>query len=540
MLQKFVGVSDNVTLPNVHDVLTEAAIPDAAALLDTAYYNAFVNTLQERSDVYQRINSQILMSDPMSPDQIRPASAFLLLGQRFVIDSYVEGNVVYDRITYQGMKVTRMLPSTLDILFALGNDAAAQLLEPALEQYHYGENLAGLRYLIDSYEPAFWGSSMYNGWLNAIRALNPPDDRSSLPPFMQTAAWWQEKMTTQLASWAELRHDNLLYAKQSYSGGTTCSYPSSYVEPIPSFYRAMRVLADSVVAGLSSPPLGSIDACTWVANYFSTVGPIMDTLEVIAEKELAGTSLSSAEQSFLAGMLTTRQGGLCGNPTIFDGWYKRLFPMGMFVMDGSEDMVVADVHTAPTDEYGNAVGWVLHGGTGPANLALVIATPPGGAPTAFVGPVSSYYEVTTTNFKRLTDEEWKTAYAAAPSGKPSLTHLYASNASGSSAGTGPSLITGISDQPGSSDLPPEFTLMQNYPNPFNPTTVISYQLSAVSNVKLVVYDILGRQVRLLVNQLSPPGKYMVRFDGSALASGTYVYRLETEGKTVARSMMLVK
>jgi hypothetical protein len=103
-------------------------------------------------------------------------------------------------------------------------------------------NLAGLRYLAESYEDDFWSSSIYNGWLSAIRSLSPPDDteRKFLPEFMQTAAWWQQKMNTQCASWAQLRHDNLLYAKQSYSGGVTCSYPYGYVEPIPEFYKAVK------------------------------------------------------------------------------------------------------------------------------------------------------------------------------------------------------------------------------------------------------------------------------------------------------------
>ncbi len=124
----------------------------------------------------------------------QPASAFLLLGQRFVIDSYITGDVVYDKIIFNGQKVLRMLPSTLDVLFALGNDASAQLLEPELARYNYSSNLAALRYLVNSYEPQFWNSSLFNGWLSMIRTLNPPQDRTSLPTFMQTAAWWQEKI----------------------------------------------------------------------------------------------------------------------------------------------------------------------------------------------------------------------------------------------------------------------------------------------------------------------------------------------------------
>ena len=77
-------------------------------------------------------------------NRIQPASAFMLLGQRFVIDSYVTGSVVYDKIEHEGRAVLRMLPSTLDVLFALGNDAAAQLLEDELSQYHYSDILAAL------------------------------------------------------------------------------------------------------------------------------------------------------------------------------------------------------------------------------------------------------------------------------------------------------------------------------------------------------------------------------------------------------------
>ena len=97
-------------------------------------------------------------------------------------------------------------------------------------------------------------------------------------------------------------------------------------------------------------------------------------------------------------------------------------------------------------------------------------------------------------------------------------------------------------------LPMTFGLEQNYPNPFNPTTVISYQLSVVSQVKLVVFDILGREVAAPVNGVQAQGKYTVRFDGSSLASGLYFYRIEAvpaDGSSAGifrdvRKMMLVK
>jgi hypothetical protein len=160
----------------------------------------------------------------------------MLFGQRFVIDSYVTGSVVFDRILYNGEKICRLFPLPR-CSFSLGNDASAQLLVSELNAYHYSPNLSALRYLIDSYEPEFWKSTLYNSWLGLLRNMNPPEDKNALPGFMQTGAYWQQKMNTQLSSWAQLRHDNLLYAKQSYSGGTVCSFPYSYVEPFPGLYN---------------------------------------------------------------------------------------------------------------------------------------------------------------------------------------------------------------------------------------------------------------------------------------------------------------
>ncbi len=85
-----------------------------------------------------------------------------------------------------------------------------------------------------------------------------------------------------------------------------------------------------------------------------------------------------------------------------------------------------------------------------------------------------------------------------------------------------------------------FDLTQNYPNPFNPTTAISYKLSALSNVTLNVYDLLGREVATLVNAVQKIGTYEVKFDGSRLASGVYFYRLMAAGRVTTRKMVLMK
>ncbi len=97
------------------------------------------------------------------------------------------------------------------------------------------------------------------------------------------------------------------------------------------------------------------------------------------------------------------------------------------------------------------------------------------------------------------------------------------------------------------ERPVSFSLSQNYPNPFNPVTNIEYtvggfrhQASGVSEVRLSVYDILGREVATLVNEKKAPGKYSVEFDASGLSSGTYFYRLEAGTFTETRKIVLLR
>jgi hypothetical protein len=106
------------------------------------------------------------------------------------------------------------------------------------------------------------------------------------------------------------------------------------------------------------------------------------------------------------------------------------------------------------------------------------------------------------------------------------------------------------DVTGPGTTPAAFRLEQNYPNPFNPATVIRYQLPAATSVNLAVYDLLGREVALLVNEKKPAGSYVVQFsakggsasggDGSRLSSGVYIYRLSAGQYVESRRMVLVR
>jgi len=91
-----------------------------------------------------------------------------------------------------------------------------------------------------------------------------------------------------------------------------------------------------------------------------------------------------------------------------------------------------------------------------------------------------------------------------------------------------------------SEQPDNYLLFQNYPNPFNPNTVIQYQIPAISFVTLTVYDLLGREVAILVNEEKRAGNYEIEFDASNLTSGVYYYQIKASNLTKARKMILLK
>ncbi|MFH2055624.1 MAG: T9SS type A sorting domain-containing protein [bacterium] len=89
-------------------------------------------------------------------------------------------------------------------------------------------------------------------------------------------------------------------------------------------------------------------------------------------------------------------------------------------------------------------------------------------------------------------------------------------------------------------LPDQFSLAQNYPNPFNPSTQIRFALTSSAQVKLDVFDLLGRKVATLVDEILPVGTHQIDFDGTNLASGVYFYRLQTGDFEQTRKMLLIK
>ncbi|MGD8780356.1 MAG: T9SS type A sorting domain-containing protein [Ignavibacteria bacterium] len=100
-----------------------------------------------------------------------------------------------------------------------------------------------------------------------------------------------------------------------------------------------------------------------------------------------------------------------------------------------------------------------------------------------------------------------------------------------------SIVTGIDDE---SYLPNNFKLYQNYPNPFNPATTIKFTIPKYSKVTLKVYDLLGREIRTLIDEKKTPGSYNVLFNAKGLSSGVYIYKLNTGKYSVSKKLILLK
>jgi hypothetical protein len=111
------------------------------------------------------------MTNGLARGTLPLSRVFLLLGQRYVVDSHVFSNVVYDRV--QGGAQRRMMPDPLDVAFAaLGNNQALPLLGGQLESYRYAPDLAAMRVLVDDHGEIFWNGNLYNRWLAALRAMS--------------------------------------------------------------------------------------------------------------------------------------------------------------------------------------------------------------------------------------------------------------------------------------------------------------------------------------------------------------------------------
>jgi hypothetical protein len=220
------------------------------------------------------------------------------------------------------------------------------------------------------------------------QAMSAPP--AAAPDLMKTRAWALKSLNSALGSWTELRHDTILYAKQSViaeGGGDEMPQTVGHVEPYPDFYRGLGGLAKATRDGSTGLSLLDLDT----RAKLDAMVELCTGLAAIADKELAGQVLTENERALIYG---------------FGGSLEYL---GMFVAEDGrrttpadeKSPVVADVHTdlAFTKQ-------ALEEATG-YPLALYAVLPIEGRPQPLVGACYDHYEFTVPMDQRLTDEEWQ-------------------------------------------------------------------------------------------------------------------------------------
>ncbi len=341
-------------------------------------------------------------SDEDLAENLDKTKGLRLMGQRFIPDSYMFQQLVFPSTGLYTGRVAGQMPFTLvqsdggpirgfprglDVMSVLGSQRAADILEETGDsQYErYDEKLVELQEMFAGFTPPEWNRNLYWSWLYALQAL-VSEPSAGYPSFMRTEAWQDRQLNAALASWAELRHDTILYAKQSYTMGLTAMLParpeppSGYVEPVPEFYSRLLALTEMTQRGL-----GEMEVLDETATLrLQALASVLRQLRDIAVKELSNQPLTEEEYNFIKH---------------FGSSLRRLTA-------GTEDVaaktsLIADVHTDSN------TGQVLEEAVGYVERITVAYQLPDGRIAAGQGPVFSYYEFKQPMADRLTDEAWR-------------------------------------------------------------------------------------------------------------------------------------
>ncbi len=373
----FVGKSDDL---NFYDyvaiakkVYGDSLSPDM--LSDDAKLDEFINIAM--NGTHSRIST-------VGETSASETAGFRFMGQRFTPDAYILQNVVYPRA---GM---RMMPKAMDVFFVLGNKTAGDIM---LNTYGEKGNPAYVK-AVEELSEEFsklsikeWLKNIYWGWLSLLKEYAIGKRGDGYPAFMKNENWAKKELVTALASYTELKHDTILYAKQSYT--TKSAMPMEipgYVEPNVEGFNRMLTLLTMTKNGLSERGLLPDVLLEKINALYSITETALD----ISVKELENKPLTNEEKMFFATFPSLTE-------TLF------AFPKSFSAEIGGSDEkvpIVADIHTDPNGKN------VLEEGVGPVNTIFVFA-PFGGKYYIFEGPVFSYYEFTEKISNRLTDEKWK-------------------------------------------------------------------------------------------------------------------------------------
>ncbi|WP_221090545.1 DUF3160 domain-containing protein [Deinococcus aquaedulcis] len=388
-----IGRSDDLDYRQYAAALRAATGGQVRRLANPAVLSTFQAALAKLP--LPQVNSLFVEARPGEGREVRERETlgFRMMGQRFTLDGAAFQRLVYREVGKQGQE--RWLPRGLDLLAALGSDAALNELRRSGEDRYanYLPQMAKVRASFAALKEADWTANVYSGWLYALQPLAKPAARDArYPAFMRTAAWTRKEMLTALGSWTELRHDTILYAKQTMAemGGIEEPQPArGYVEPNAAVWTrllTLEALTRRVLAGQ-----GVLSART--KQNLDELRAMLTFLNAATARQLAGQALSAEDYERLH---------------LYGGWLEQMKLASADPQDGENasqfdenDMaaVVADVATGNGRALEQATGYIHE-------LYAVVPDGRGGLQVAR-GGVYSQYEFTVPAGSRLTNEAWR-------------------------------------------------------------------------------------------------------------------------------------
>ncbi len=319
-------------------------------------------------------------------------AGYRFMGQRFTIDAAIMQKLIYSAVGENDNGECRMLPDALDTAVVLGSEEAYQILQGredlSYQNFEQNRNLLEAHFAND--DTALWNASLYAGWLNTLRPLLT-EKGEGYPSYMQSVNWTRKDLETFAGSYAELKHDTILYAKQviaEMGGFDEPEYDDrGYVDPEIEVYNRFVNLAAKTAEGLEAYGMLTDSAKEDLAR----LQEMALTLVEISEKELQNEALTEEEYDFI------RAYG--GNLEHF--WKEANQDMVEYLNYSYQSPcpVVADIATDPN-------GSVLEVASGKAQRMYVVF-PLDGELHIGSGSVYSFYQFEQPISERLTDEEWR-------------------------------------------------------------------------------------------------------------------------------------
>lgn len=398
----FVGRSDDLTvlqyIPVKEQIFGKGVT--VTQLVDDGKLDAFIEVANQLPP--PRILGIVIQDTDNETEQTK---GLRLMGQRFVPDAYIFRQLIYRNVGTREHR--RGLPMGLDLMAAMGSGRAYQILEENGQTAYenYPQQMQKARSWLSGLDVAEWTETLYNAWIYTFYPiLDEPGE--GYPAFMRSQAWQDKQLNSALGSWAELKHDTILYAKQVYAemgGGPPAPEPvppKGYVEPVPQFYARLAALTTMTLDGLDQRGLlTDLDR-----DNLKRLQTLASSFQEMAEKELAGQPLTQEEYD-----LIRFYGGELEHLVMASADTDNLDEFApRFMAEEPQAAVIADVATDPGAENGPTV---LEEGVGRIAEIHVI-TPVVQEDGSIVlqvakGGVFSYYEFAWPADDRLTDEKWR-------------------------------------------------------------------------------------------------------------------------------------